>query len=63
MQTDLKDLEHELEFQRRGGAANSSDIFVPVMTEFASEVRSVFATIQTQLVETRTEVGGACLIM
>ena len=57
MKIDLRDLEHELEFQRRSGAADPSDIFVPVMTDFAADVRSVFASIQTQLLETRTEVS------
>ena len=56
MQVDLRDLVHELEFQRRSGPVDSSDLFVPVMTEFAADVRSVFASILTQLLETRTEV-------
>ena len=56
MQVDLKDLEHELEFQRRSGAVDNSDLFIPVIAEFAADVRSVFAGIQTHIVETRTEV-------
>jgi dishevelled associated activator of morphogenesis len=55
MQDDLRDLEHELEFQRRSGTTDSNDLFVPVMEEFAAEVRSVFSDILTQMTETKTE--------
>jgi dishevelled associated activator of morphogenesis len=55
MQVDLRDLEHELQFQRRSGAADSCDLFIPVMEEFAANVRSVFAGIETQISDTRTE--------
>ena len=58
MQEDLRDLEHELEFQRRSGAVDASDLFLPVMEEFAVDVRSVFSGIQTHMEETKTEVSG-----
>ena len=58
MQDDLRDLEHELEFQRRSGTTDSNDLFVPVMEEFAAEVRSVFSDILTQMTETKTEVSS-----
>ncbi|CAI8048379.1 Disheveled-associated activator of morphogenesis 2 [Geodia barretti] len=61
MQVDLKDLEHELEFQRRSGAVDNSDLFIPVIAEFAADVRSVFAGIQTHIVETRTEFHNTLL--
>ena len=63
MQDDLRDLEHELEFQRRSGTTDSSDLFVPVMEEFAADVRSVFSDIQAQLTDTRTEVSSCTLVV
>ena len=58
MQVDLRDLEHELAFQRRSGAVDGDDLFIPVMREFAADVRSVFSGIQAHISETRSEVSG-----
>ena len=57
MRVDLRDLEHELEFQRRSGAVNSNDLFVPVMEDFGEEVRTVFSDLQTLIADTKAEVG------
>ena len=55
---DLQELQHELEFQKRSGAVDSEDLFIPVMEEFAANVRSVFNDIQTHITDTKSEVSG-----
>lgn len=57
MQVDLRELEHELEFQTRSGAVDADDLFIPVMEVFAADVRSVFSGIQAHLSETKSEVS------
>ena len=59
MQMDLRDLCHELEFQRRSGTSDPEDLFVPVMEEFAADVKAIFADIEAFTTETKADVGVA----